>query len=284
MRASEITEILRRAGNPHDVAEFLRMAAATSRRRGGSRAALMLEELQVQADSIADVNVEAFLTGLFSVADEIDLEADKADAGDIGDNHLRIHWLLNNLVRDRFPQARRGQILESASASASLAWLVDISRRCTRDHLPEKQERDEQREPLVEKVVAARIEAMAINRIREASGNGTLVRNRRFVGLLFDWSELATVADVREWTDARLAEDPFIIFFAREAIQSSWITVMGDRVSRRHEYVDLEPFNEIFDIARLRERVTELLARTDLSHENRAILERFSEAPARIRR
>lgn len=155
--SGELHQFLVLSGNVEDVAGFLRDAVARPRRREGTRAALMLEELRVQAAKISEETTRSVLRGLFSVADEINVKADKAGAGPES-NRLRIHWLLNDLLFSKYDQPTRGQILEAVCPSASLAWLVDIAERCKRDYAPsENQQNADRREPHVAEDVADRL-------------------------------------------------------------------------------------------------------------------------------
>lgn len=283
--ASELQELLRVAANPDDVVGLFRRAVAQRRRRGGTRAALLLEELQVQAGNVPEEDIESLLSGLFRVADEIDVDADKAGGFDIGDNQLRIHWLLNNLLRDRLPQNRRDEILERVCETAALGWLINFSNRSNREHAPVGDQQHEDRpEPFLSNEVSDRISALALERIRTAAADGSLVGKNRIRGLLREWNDRGDDGEVRQWTDVQLANNDFIINFAERAIWHSWTQGMGlfgdgDRVARRHDYVNLEPFADVLDVPRFRERVNQLLEEPNLAEEDRQKLEKFATTP-----
>jgi predicted KAP-like P-loop ATPase len=191
--AGEIQEVIDAAGDADAIAALMRRFVEQSRRRGGTRAALVLDELAVRAGDIPDGSVQAFLEGLFSVVDDLDVDADESRGFGVGNNPLRVHWLLNNLVRDRFEQGRRGELIEAEAVCqrASLGWLLDIARRCRGDHDPRENEQGEQREPLVPLDVANRLRDVCLTRIRAAAADGSLGRQRRIIRLLFEWSDLA---------------------------------------------------------------------------------------------
>lgn len=287
--ASEFQELLRVSGNAEEVAALFRRAVSSRRRRGGTRAALLLEELQVQAQSVPEENISALLTGLFSVADEIYVDTDSAGGFDIESNQLRIHWILNNLLRDRLGQVKRGQILESACQRAALGWLVDLARRCARDHEPEGQGQGQQFEAMVPTDAAARIGVAALNRLRGAAADGSLIVHPEIRALIFRWNETGNSGEVRQWTDAQLANDSFVVNFSERSVGHSWsrglgVSGLGDRVARRNDYIDLQPFAELVDIPRLRERVRELLSRQSLPEDDRKKLQRFLDMPERTPR
>lgn len=285
--ASELQELLRVAANPDEVAELFRRAVAQRRRRRGTRAALLLEELQVQAGNVPEQHIESLLTGLFRVADEIDVDADKAGGFAIGDNQLRIHWLLNNLLRNRFPQERRGEILERVCETSALGWLINFSNRSSREHSPANDEqRENQQEPFISNEVSNRIARLALDRLRAAAEDGSIVRQKRIMGLLLEWDDRGNEGEVRQWTDAQLENNDFIINLAERLIRHSWTQGMGlfgdgDRVARRHDYVHLEPYTAVLDIPRFRTRVQQLLEDPNLPEDSKRKLERFTAVPER---
>lgn len=284
--ANELQELLRIAADAGAVSEYLRRAASQPRRRGGTRAALLLEELQVQAGSVSEQHIESMVTGLFAAADDIDIDADESSGFGIGNNSLRIHWLINNLLRERLDQARRGQVIEAAAPTAAIGWLMDLSRRCTREHILGNEERDDRSETMVDASSAARIAEVALTRLAQAATDGTLASHRRIRRLMWQWKDVRGEEEVRRWTDAQLNNNAFIVNFADRSVGHSWSQGMGgfglgDTVARRQEHVNLEPFARLLDLDVLRRRVTELLARTDLPEDARQKLERFRATPER---
>lgn len=285
--ARELDQMLAAARNANDTAALFRQYVQQVRRRGGTRAALALEELMVRSSDIREDDVPELLRGLFSVADEIDAKADESRGLSIGNNSLRIHWLLNKLVRDRFEQPRRTEIIEYACQDAEIAWMIEISQRCYRDYEPNREQQGEQREPWVTEEAAGRLINSCRTRVREAAANGTLGLNRNLAALLFRWRELANAAEVRQWTDAQLANDDFVVSFAEKIIRETWTQgiggfgFLGDLVSRAQRYVHLAPYEDLLDVERFRARVDELLARADLAEDRRQVLAQYKATPER---
>jgi hypothetical protein len=54
--------------------------------------------------------VEPLLAALFELGDDLDVPSDEERGFSIGDNQLRIHWLLRRLTRERFDLATRSAI------------------------------------------------------------------------------------------------------------------------------------------------------------------------------
>jgi hypothetical protein len=114
----------------------LRDALTVTRKDGRTKAMLLLDELNLHADNLVDTDVEPLLAAIFELADELNVESDKAGPFDIGDNHLRIHWLLRRLTLDRFDLPARSKILMGAAEKGALVWLIDFAQSAYRDYYP----------------------------------------------------------------------------------------------------------------------------------------------------
>ncbi len=89
---------------------------------------------------------------------------------------------------------------------------------------------------------------------------------------------------MRRWTDERLAEDAFVVAMANETTSIALTHSMGfdgngDRVARQVARVNFEHYGEILDCERLEARVDEILASSELTDDDRQILDRFKAAP-----
>ncbi len=284
--SSEVEQVLQAVGNQETLADLLRGFATQTRRKGGTRASLILEDLMIRVDDISDDSVPSVIGALFAVSDDLDVEADEDRGFGGASNHFRVHWLLNRLVRERYQQEERGRLIEEACRTASLEWLVSICSRCRDEYQRPQEEGQEPREPLVPRDVCERMDALCLDRLRQAAEDGALVEHRHMLRLLFRWRDLVGVETVREWTDGELASDVFVVALSEALISSYWSQGMGfaglgDLVSRRTEYVNLDSVAEILDVERFRQRVDELLARDGLSDDDRQRLQHFVDTPER---
>jgi transposase len=132
----QIDELLAHSAEEGFVAQALREGLAAKRSNGGTKAALILQELNLHANSVADEHVQPLLTAMFKLGDEVDASADEAKAFSIGDNPLRIHWLLRRVTLERFDLARRSAIFMAAVETAALGWLVQFASSAYNDYRP----------------------------------------------------------------------------------------------------------------------------------------------------
>jgi len=286
--SSEIRTLIERGSDQDFVRDYLRQALAVRRRDGSTKAALVLDELMIHSATVPEATVTPLLSAIFSIADELDVEADQ-EKGFMGmaNNSLRIHWLCNRMVTDRFDMPIRDGIYEAAAKRASFAWGWMFAERCRDDYDPNPRPRSGlPSPPLVTEATAKKLARQSLTALRAAAKDGSLVRAAHLPRLLFDWSRRTTrgIAEVRCWTDAQLANDEFVVAMAKATTSIATTTSMGwdgdgDRVSRQVARVDFKPYEKILDTARLATRVDEVLAASSLTDAQSAILLKFKSAP-----
>jgi predicted KAP-like P-loop ATPase len=281
LSSTESHALIASAGIPGATASALRDYAATTRKRRGTRAALALDELSIRAGDVADNNVGQLIKDLFSVADYIDLAADEARGFSLRSNQLRIHWIMNSLL-ERFDINRRTTLVEDAAQTSSLSWLMSYADRC-------KDKNDDAvegkiSEGLIESAACDRLTALAVDRIRQAASDGSLARMRDLVPALFWWRRQTTESEVLPWANAQMMNDEFLVHFADVAVQEIYSQSMGfgdlgDRVSRRRDYVPLESLRGVIDTDTLQTRINDLCQSSEISDDQRIVLKRFTDAP-----
>lgn len=286
--AVESDALVAGAGSAGATAAALRGFLAQPRRRSGTRAALALDELSVRAGDVDELHVEQLLIDIFRIADELNVDSDdERGVMGFGTNQIRIHWLLNNLLRDRFNLDFRSRIVRTAAGAASLEWLISLSSRCKEAKEKRSSNSDDGQESLVDDQTVDQLWELSLNRLREAAAVGSLAQCPRLEALLYRWGDRAGELEVRTWTDTQLDNDQFVVALARDVVRESWshgigsFGALGDRVALRTEYVNLEPLTALLDIVRFRERAMSLLKATETEPSDRAILERFSAARER---
>lgn len=285
--AATINAIVARADDEAFIESELRTALAKTRRDGSSQAGLILEELAFFARDIPEANVPAFVSTLFRLADALDVDSDRGKGFmAMANNQLRIHWILNRLVNDRFDQARRDDIYGAAFATASLEWSTDFAESCIADYQLREDGRQGRNDPLVSQPKSEEFRIHALEKIRTAAANGSLAAHPKLVPLLFTWRRLngGDNAELTTWTDGMLNDDAFVIALARQIPSESWsygmgFDEMGDRVSTRTLRVNLEPFGGFLDVPGLEARVRELADREETNAEDRAVLTAFRDIP-----
>jgi predicted KAP-like P-loop ATPase len=275
-------ELVARAGDREFIMKKLQAGVGVGKRSGGTQAAAILEELNLHATDVARESVEPLLTAIFAVVDEIATEADQARGFSIANNPLRVHWLINRLLMDRFSIEERSEILVRASDEASPIWLIDVAQRCFRPYDPDREKKD--RTVLVTEDAANLLMQRAHDRVRALAASGELIdTSEPSAALWFLWhSGKKGKAAAREIANDWLADDRATIKLARSVTSTGWsqgggFDAMGDRVARSFSNVHPESLAKLLDAERLRARVVQLRAAGDLAPMDMAVLDRFTE-------
>lgn len=266
---AELDEIIANASDDVFIKATLRRALGVLRRDRSTKAKLILDELNVHADTIANSDILNLLKSIFEIGDELDVEADKSGGFSIGDNHLRIHWLLRSLTRERFDLPARSKIFVSACESASLCWLVDFAQSAYRDHHPREGKQPEPEPNCVTTEADANVlRNLALKRIRKASNSDELAKSPRLAYLMFCWRDFAADdgAAVKAWANKQMKDDAMIATFAKAFMSHSWSQSMGfaglgDTVAKRNTQANVSSLDKILDRGKLRERVEEVAAK-----------------------
>lgn len=278
---SEIDQLVARASDQGFIDNSLRDALAVTRPSGATKAALILDELNLHADRVAAEDVGPLLKTLFKIADELDVPADMGKAFSTVSNNLRIHWLLRRLTLERYNLAARSALFMAACETAALGWLVDFADSAFTDYHPR-----DGREPEPESnclTTAADAEALndkALGRMRYAAASGELTKHSKLGYLLYRWRDVARDggAEVRRWSDAQLHDDGMIVRFASALTSHGWMHTGDDAVSQRTTLANIEGLELVIDKDRLRARVEKLASKNDLPRAEISVVSEFLEA------
>ncbi|HSD37753.1 MAG TPA: P-loop NTPase fold protein [Rhodocyclaceae bacterium] len=268
LTSAELDAFLARADDGEYVRTTLRNAVTVARRSGGTKAAVWLGELTTHSERVEGSKVEALLTALFEIADEINVEADAARGFGMANNELRLHWLLRALTKERTPIEERSAIFRRACDTASLGWLADFTRSAWTDYHPrEGEEREPPERCLTTEADAEHLRGLLRARIEAAAADGTLLAHGDLPHLLHSWADLTADegAAVRAWTSAAFASDDGVRQLAKAFTSYSWsqgigFAGLGDLVAKRSTRVNLRGMARLIDVDAFRSRVEAVAA------------------------
>ena len=111
----------------------------------------------------------------------------------------------------------------------------------------------------------------AIEKIRAAANDGSLMTYRGALSVLFRWCEFVDDegAEVRQWTASKMAEDEFIAQMAEVAVSCLWTPGLGDRVAISTSRAHLNGLEKLLDISQFRSRLEELEANQCLASDHK---------------
>ncbi|OAI12203.1 hypothetical protein A1355_14640 [Methylomonas koyamae] len=266
LRKAEIDALIERAGDEVFIKNTLVAALKIKRSSGNTKAALILDELNLHADRVAENHIPPLLSAIFSLGDKLHVEEDRAGAFDIGHNQLRIHWLLRRLTRDRFSLSERSSMFLQACEVASIGWLMDFTRSAYTDYYPrEGNEPSSEADCLTTREDAEKLKASLVPKIVEAAKTGELLASPDLPYLLYcwvDWGDDDGLA-VKTWTREQLLNDETVTRFADAFTSYSWsqgfgIGGLGDLVAKKTVRVQIKHLDQIMDRSFFMSRLEEI--------------------------
>ena len=284
LSVAEINEFVDRCGDGAYVKRVFREAFKSIRKNGKSKVPLLLDEVNAHASKIEKVNFEPLISAIFEIADEIDRDADRERGFSIGDNPLRIHWLIRKLTFERCDLDERSKIFTTACRGAQLGWLVDFTSSAITDYHPrEGKERQPAEKCLVKEDCLDELRALALKAIKSAATNGGLIVHKSLPYILFRWREFAEDdgASVKAWISDRLVDDVSVAYLAKAFTRESWTQGMGglgDRVAMRHTHAAVDGLQSIIDVDAFRRRLEELGSDETFSKPYKEHVNTFLEA------
>ena len=286
--AQTLAELISKAGDTKFIKNEFKEAAEKERRNKRSLVPVYLAELTAHAKKIQKKDVLSLLTGLFEVHDEIDLEKD-ADKGFMAyeNTTLRYHWLIRRLTEDRFNIDERTEMYLTALQSASLRWHVDFTMSAIDDY-EQKENRPPTREEdcLVRSDALPRLKEHALNSIQTAAKDGSLIRHKDLLWLLYRWNDLLDddPSEVKAWTREELNKPSSLVALAKSMTGESWSAgmggfgFMGDRVATRTVQAKISEDTPIIDAQAFRKALESLMASNDVSIKDSEAIREFIDA------
>lgn len=240
-----------------------------------------LDALISHGDEIPIAAAEPFLRAVFSAAAEVNVDADQARGWSIGNNLLRIRWLLNRVLMDRTSLEERSRILLAAVRDAPLVWLGSLTASAWEQRHPTeegKQPKEEEACLLTDTDTNA-IRDLFLKRITIAASDGSLIRMPDLLRPLYLWRHfLDDDASLREWMAERIEEDESLVMLAREFTSHSWGQSSEDLVSVRSDRASVSGLGAFMDPDRFRANLVALKPRLEKDSVEAETVGRFLKA------
>lgn len=284
---AEIDEFIEHSGDKEYVKLAFRNALSSIRKNGKSKVPLLLDEANVHASRIDKAKFLPLISAIFEIADDVLRDEDRERGGfSIGDNHLRIHWLIRKLTSERCDLEERSGIFMAACQDAQIRWLVDLTSSAISDHFPNKGKEPEPPEKcLLKKEVLSELKAHAIKTIKSAASSGKLLSHPHLPYILFQWSEFAEDGgtEVKAWTSKQLKTDKAVSMLARAFTSESWshsigMFGLGDRVAMPKVRASVDGLERILNVGEFRRRLEALENGNTLDEDHKQYIQVFLEA------
>jgi KAP family P-loop domain len=284
----EVNAVIENCDDEDFVRNALLQAKEISNGEGGTRAALLLDELNIRAKRISLDKATIFLSALFSIHDEIDIAADQSRGFSVANNSLRIHWILRSITRDRTTLIERSKIITDAAVEASVGWLVSLAESAYHDYHPRSGNQPEPEDGCITtESDALKLRELALKKIEATAKDGTLLSYEGLVSVLYRWDKFAetgTNEKGRAWCSEQLDNEAAIERFADAFVSSSWSHGMGgfgslgDTVAIRKDHVSKKNLARFLEVHDFKSRVEALMSKSDPSSLRHAKLKRLIDA------
>jgi hypothetical protein len=219
------------------------------RRTGGTKAAVLLEELAANVNLIAAGAVGQAIVNLIDAADLFTNPQDARRTGFLGiPATWRLWFTLKPLIK-RLDLPDRAAALRTAFASAASLQGLGFALAVFRASLGrDPDRRDAAGAPLVDDTMCDELEEALRERLQKAAADGTLLVGNGLFENLLQWVKLGEEAAVRAWTNRVLEDDAAIIRLARAVTQITQSHAMGDRVMREMPSVDRPALERVVNV------------------------------------
>ena len=223
------------------------------RRSGGTKAAVLLQELSANVDLVAPGALHQAVANLLDTADLFTNPHDARGSGFLGIPATWRFWFLIKPLLERLELPDRAAALRTTFASAAslqgLCFALAVFRTSLgRD--PDTKS-DAAGAPLVDDATCDELEEALRLRFRTAAADGTLLAGYGLIENLLQWEKLGEDAAVRAWTDRVLEDDAAIIRLAKAATQITQSHAEGDRVMRQRPSVHRPGLDRIVNVDRM---------------------------------
>lgn len=244
--------------------EMVEKFASQVRRSGGTRSAILLDELEANSEHLEVSRVGDAVSSLLVAGDVFLNPVDEAK----GAFSIPVVWKVWFAIQRflmRMDQGSRLPVLrEAVSNSPALCTIGFAVLALGRQHgrhgredvvTPAEQLLCEEDLNELEQTLAARLAG--------AASDGSLLANDNAASLMFDWASVSSDRTVHDWTDGLLADDRSTLRLAEVVTQRSISQGLGDRVATQSFSVHRESLERLVDVDRM-------LLRLDEIAENRA--------------
>lgn len=247
--------------------------AAAVRPTGGTKAAVLLEELSANINLTPPASLARAVNNLFDAADQFTNPHDERGSGFLSVPAIWRFWFMMKPLLERLDDFARAEALRSAFANASSLRGLCFGLMVFRTSLGRDPEAKPESAgpPIVDVTVCKELEEVLRHRFSAAAANGTLLAVAGLVENLIQWVGLGGEAEVRAWTDDLLHDDAAIVRLAKAATQSSRSHAMGDRVMRERPIVHRPSLEKVIDVDRMITRLDAIAAGGPTSDVSRVI-------------
>jgi len=270
---SEMQMILSNASNSQLFGAEILELSKQIRPDGKTRANALLDRLQdYTGKEIKAEQIEPIVSSLLDIGDELLLPEDE---GLFDGNGIRIGRVIWQLVK-RFERNERFETIRRAFEGGHALFLMQqVFIVLSQQQGLYGENAHPEPEWFVTREQLLQLERVLIDKIRDASKDGSLLRTTRLLPVLSIWGEKGGEDEVRAWVTEAASEDGKLVEILERFLQSSSSQTIGDSVARKHDRLDPEWMRPYIDPDQIVARVRNLSAKGSLTSSQKRALDQF---------
>ena len=266
---AEMKATLALARDPDAFGDKLVALSTQIRPDGATRVRAFLDRLEDYTEQeIPEENIASVVQALFRVGDQLLRPEDEPrNILDFG-NDLRIGRIIRQLLR-RLRESERFEILRDAiSTSDSLATIVREVAILEQGHKRQPKWSDDQR--IVNAKHLGILRDLALQKIRAAVANNTLLRSKGLASVLFRWQDWAGLEEARQWVMEIVRTDRGLSDLLELLLGTAFSTAIG-------AYDRLEPdlVRYFLNVPEIADRARRLVESGDLTERQQTAVKEF---------
>ena len=262
---AEFNAFVSAIADPAAVRRTVAALAASHRAAGGTKAAVLLDELSTRSEEVPLSAIPDGVIYLLDVYDLFDNAVDERDKEFLGAPQMwKLWWAVKPLLLRLDAGRRQATLSRAFKTCGSLYVLGGVHDALKSQHEVGRGSANEAEERgLVPATVVAELGATLLTRTRDAARDDSLIGQAELMHVLTTWSGLAGPEEVKEWTADQLPDDKRVLVLAKAATYMARVHVQGDRVSSEVPQVSLEALGKLVDVDRLTARLAEIVKSGD---------------------
>lgn len=274
---AEMKSIIQLGSNAKSFGEKLIELSKQKRPDGRTRLRAFLEKLEDYTHSEIPLKfIPSIVQALFEVGDSL-LQPEDEHKGlfDFG-NDIRIGRVLWQLLR-RFDQPARFEILKQAMADGKSVTMIGSEvvvlgqqhGKYGSDHIASDDEM------IVSAEHRQQLEQIALDKIRQAAGQGNLIESPKLPNVLYRWRGWGSEEEPKFWVQKIIADNEKLITLLSAFLKKTFGHTFGDAVSRMSYRLDPKSLEPFLEPASIIDRVRNIAPSDGLKEEQRIALNQF---------
>lgn len=273
----EMQAILALAGDARAFGDKLIELANQKRPDGTTRLRAFLERLEDYTEKEITLDcIPSIIQALFDVGDQL-LRPEDERRGLFGfGNDIRIGRIIWQLLR-RLDESSRFKVLKATITDGkAIATIVGEVATLSQQHgkYGADQSRPEE-ERLISGEHLQELEELALEKVREAARNDSLLQVPELPRILYCWRDWAGEEEAKQWVQRAINGDEGLLTFLGKFLQKTYSQSLSDVVGKTGYRLDprsLEPFVQLCQII---ERARSLVEESELTENQRIALGQF---------